>query len=73
MLASVCSGCHAADASAEALVNLQGYSAARIETLMLGYKNEPDGPSAMHRIARGYTDRQIGLIAEYLSGRLADQ
>lgn len=66
-LASVCSGCHGSDASAKAIVSLDGYSAERIRERFLAYAQEPEGPSAMHRMARGYTQQQIVMIAEFLA------
>ena len=63
-LASTCSGCHRAGGSA--IVDLQAYSAPRIEQLLLAYKQAPDGPTAMHRMARGYSDAEITLIARRL-------
>jgi sulfide dehydrogenase cytochrome subunit len=63
-LASTCSGCHRAGGSA--IVDLQAYSAPRIEQLLLAYKHSADGPTAMHRMARGYSDAEIALIARRL-------
>ncbi len=64
-LASVCSGCHG-DAPDAAIASLSGRSADEIAKAFQRYKNETDGPSAMHRMARGYSDEQIRLIAEFL-------
>jgi len=66
-LASVCSGCHGGDVASEGIVSLNGYSATRIAVLFRKYKNEAEGPTAMHRMARGYTDVQIKQIARYLA------
>ena len=66
-LASACSGCHGSDSSSKAIVSLNGYSAERIRERFLAYREEPEGPSAMHRMARGYTQQQIVMIAEYLA------
>ena len=63
-LASNCSGCHRAGGTA--IVDLQAYSAPRIEQLLLAFKQAPDGPTAMHRMARGYSDAEIALIARRL-------
>ena len=61
VLASTCSGCHRAGGSA--IVDLREYSASRIQQLLLAYKQAPDGPTAMHRMARGYSDSEIAMIA----------
>ena len=66
-LSSVCTGCHGADQSNEGIVSLQGYSALRISVLFRKYKNDPNGPTAMHRMARGYSDEEIKMIATYLA------
>ena len=60
-LASTCSGCHRAGGSA--IVDLREYSVLRIQQLLLSYKQAPDGPTAMHRMARGYSDAEIAMIA----------
>ena len=60
-LASTCSGCHRTGGSA--IVDLREYSALRIQQLLLSYKQAPDGPTAMHRMARGYSDAEIAMIA----------
>ncbi len=62
VLASVCSGCHAPGGTA--IVSLDGYSSERIKALVITYRSE--GGSAMHRMARGYTDAEIESIASYL-------
>ena len=66
-LASVCSGCHGIEVEKAGIVSLNGYSAKRISILFRGYKNDPVSTTTMHRMARGYTDEQIELIAMYLA------
>jgi cytochrome c553 len=66
LLASACSGCHGNDRDA-AIASLKGLSAGEIADAFRRYKIDKDGPSAMHRMARGYTDEQIALIADYLA------
>ena len=68
-LASVCSGCHGFDAKKQGIVSLKGYSAERLSILFRGYKNDSDSITAMHRMARGYTDEQIEQISMYLADR----
>jgi cytochrome c553 len=70
-LASTCSGCHAGQNAGTALVSLRGLAAREIEARMGSFKKEPDGPTAMHRLARGYTDAQIALIARYIASPAA--
>ena len=68
-LASVCSGCHGFDAKKQGIVSLKGYSAKRLSILFRRYKNNSDSTTAMHRMARGYTDEQIEQISMYLADR----
>ena len=68
LLASTCSGCHGNDPD-PAIASLHGRSAAEIADAFLDYKNDADGPSAMHRMAWGYTNEQIQLIADYLANQ----
>lgn len=63
-LASACSGCHRAGGTA--IPDLQLRSAAQIEQLLRAYKETADGPSAMHRMARGYSDAELAAIARRL-------
>lgn len=69
LLASVCSGCHASDGSSTAIKPLGGRSAADLSRDLLRYKNAADGASAMHRMARGYSDEQLEMIANHIAGR----
>ncbi len=69
VLSSVCTGCHTSGGSAKALVSLQDYSANLLQRKLLEYKNEADGATVMHRIARGYSEQQIVLIADYVSAQ----
>lgn len=68
-LASTCSGCHARRNAGTALVSLQRLAAPEIQTRLLSFKKSADGFTAMHRIARGYTDAQIAVIARYIASQ----
>lgn len=63
-LASACSGCHRP--GGRAIADLHGRSVLQIEQSLLAYRNAVDGPSAMHRMARGYSEREIAAIARQL-------
>lgn len=64
LLTASCSGCHAA--GGEAIASLDGIPAEELEARLLAYRNDSDGGSAMHRMARGYSVEQIALIASTL-------
>jgi cytochrome c553 len=70
-LASTCSGCHALQNAGTAIVSLQGLAAPEIQNRLLSFKKPADGFTAMHRIARGYTDAQIAVIARYIASQAA--
>ena len=66
LLTASCSGCHAAGGSPGGIVSLDGMSSDALESKLLAYRNDRDGGSAMHRMARGYTEQQIAVIAHSL-------
>ena len=64
-LALACSGCHSANSSA--VVSLDGYGADAMRAALMRYKSETDGTTVMHRLARGYSDEDIDLLAAYFA------
>ena len=65
VLASACSGCHAVSGSA--ISDLSEWSAESIAASMNAYKNDSEGMTVMHRLARGYSEDDIRQIAEFLA------
>ncbi|MAP93666.1 MAG: hypothetical protein CMK07_01830 [Ponticaulis sp.] len=65
-IAASCSGCHSSQMNS-ALPALDSYSGTDLETRFLAYRNQSEGTTVMHRIARGYTPEQIHEISVYLS------
>jgi len=65
-LAATCSGCHGTGSNGKAIVSLDGYSSDQIYAGLQHYRQDPNGVTAMHRMARGYTEEQVQLIASYL-------
>ena len=65
-LAATCSGCHGPGSNGSAIVTLDGYTSEQIYTGFQRYRQDPNGPTAMHRMARGYSAQQVQLIAEHL-------
>ena len=59
-----CSGCHGE--GGRAIVSLESLSADDIEARFLMYRSSTAAGSSMHRMARGYTEEQIRLIADYI-------
>ena len=66
LLTASCTGCHATGGSVEGISSLTGKTALQLEASLLGYRNDPDGGTAMHRMARGYSEEQIAVIAAAL-------
>jgi len=60
-LALACAGCHSAES--EAMVSLEGYGGDALTEALMRYRSEADGTSVMHRLARGYSDTDIALLA----------
>jgi cytochrome subunit of sulfide dehydrogenase len=65
--ASSCSGCHALAATVTtAIPSPQNLTAAEIEAAMLAFKSGERQATVMNRIARGFSDQEIGQIAAWL-------
>ncbi|MGE0668394.1 MAG: cytochrome c [Sphingomonadales bacterium] len=66
-LAAACSGCHLTDG--EAIAGLDARSEGELAALLTGYRSDKAGTSVMHRLARGYSEADIRLVAAYLAAR----
>lgn len=60
-LALACGGCHSA--SSDTMISLDGYGAEALREALNRYRTEADGTTVMHRLARGYSDTDIDLLA----------
>lgn len=69
LLASQCAQCHGTNGNGPGFDKLAGMSARELSNEMreMKYRNNAEG--IMDRQAHGYTDAQIQLIANYLSGQ----
>ncbi|MBL8251731.1 MAG: hypothetical protein JNK31_08695 [Candidatus Competibacter sp.] len=66
LLASQCAQCHGTNGRAVGdMDSLSGESAQEIYEELLEMKNSTDLNDIMHRQAKGYSDAQIRLIADY--------
>lgn len=66
MLASSCAACHGTGGdSPGSIPSLQGKSKKMIELALKEYKNDESEGTMMNRLAKGYSDEEITLIAEY--------
>jgi len=65
ILASPCAGCHGPEGNSPgAIPALNGKSPLFISMMMKAYKNDKRQSSVMNRIAKGYSDEEIDLIAK---------
>ncbi|MCW8955285.1 MAG: cytochrome c, partial [Gammaproteobacteria bacterium] len=69
MLANTCAGCHGTDGNSQgpATPNISGLSEQFIMDAMEAFKEGERQSTVMNRIAKGYTEKQIELLAKYFS------
>ena len=66
ILALSCSSCHGTDGKSAGIIpSINGFSAEYIETALKGFKTGARPSTVMARHAKGYTDDELKLIAEY--------
>jgi cytochrome subunit of sulfide dehydrogenase len=71
VLSLSCSSCHGTDGKSVGIIpSINGRSASYIENAMLAFKSGARYSTVMSRHAKGYSDEEIRLIAEYF-GRLS--
>jgi cytochrome subunit of sulfide dehydrogenase len=69
-LASTCASCHGTDGKSDGiLVSLAGQSAESILSKIAQFKDGSRPATIMHQIAKGYTDDQLKLIADYFAAQ----
>ena len=68
MLSFSCAGCHGPDGkSPGAIPSIHGKSAVFIKSSLLEFRSDNRASTVMGRHAKGYSDSEIELIAEYFS------
>jgi cytochrome c553 len=71
-LAATCANCHGTNGQARGDIKpLAGVSAGRIIAMLADFKSGAQPATVMHQIAKGYTDEQIRLIADYMAAQPA--
>lgn len=64
LLSNPCAGCHGPDGMSQSdIPNISGMDAAGIEMSLKAFKSEEIQGTIMSRIAKGYSDEDIALIA----------
>jgi len=72
MLAGTCANCHGTDGrSAGGMPNLAGYSRDAMVASMRAFRGGQRPATIMHQLAKGFTDEQIGLLAEHFAKQTA--
>ena len=67
-LAFNCFTCHGTDGrSPGAIKSLNTLSAAEIRDKLMAFKRDENDPTIMNRIAKGYSDDEIAIIADYIA------
>lgn len=70
MLSASCAGCHGPDGrSPGAIPNISGKDAEFIRTALQEFRSGKRASTVMGRHAKGYTDEELALIADYLASR----
>lgn len=70
LLAGTCLNCHVSDSKlATSIPVIAGKSEAVLKAQLLAYKSDlvPAGTTIMNRLAKGYSDDEIGALAAYFS------
>jgi len=70
-LAATCTACHGPEGKSASpdVVSLAGLARERIASQMQAFRNGTRPSTVMQQIAKGYSDQQIDLIADYFSRR----
>jgi cytochrome c553 len=67
-LAGTCANCHGTTGTARgAMPSLAGQSKATLVEQMKAFRDGKRPATVMHQLAKGYTDQQIELIADYFA------
>lgn len=66
--AANCANCHGTDGkSAAAIPGIAGKDKAWLEEVLKAYKQGTRPATIMHQLAKGYTDEEIAILANYFS------
>ena len=70
-LAATCANCHGTDgrSATKEVIPLAGLPKSFLLEQMKAFKEGKRPATIMHQLAKGYTDQQIELIADYFAGQ----
>ena len=71
MLSETCAGCHGTDGASggPAIPTIAGMNGEYFVELMQGYQKDEVYGTIMNRIAKGYTDEEVALMATFFAGK----
>lgn len=71
LLGDTCAGCHGTDGASTgpATPSIAGMSAAYFKDVMAQYQKDERVSTIMGRIAKGYTEEEVALMADYFAGK----
>ena len=69
LLAAACSGCHAKAATGDGFPHIYGRPAAEIREALLSFRSDEREGAVMNRIAKGYSEDEIRVLADYLAAQ----
>jgi sulfide dehydrogenase cytochrome subunit len=69
MLANSCSACHGTDGQGSGRIpRINGFSKKDMVEMMQDFRTGKEQVTIMNRHAKGYTDEEVSLIADYFAG-----
>jgi cytochrome subunit of sulfide dehydrogenase len=70
-LAATCANCHGTDgrSATKEVASLAGLPKAQIVSQMKAFKDGTRPATVMHQLAKGYSDQQIDLLADYFAAK----
>lgn len=69
LLAAACSGCHSKAQTEDGFPQIYGRPATEIREALLEFRSGKREGTVMNRIAKGYSEAEIGVLADYLSAQ----
>jgi sulfide dehydrogenase cytochrome subunit len=70
-LAATCANCHGTDGRSASpdIASLAGMPREKLAAQMKAFRDGSRPATVMHQLARGYTDRQVELLADYFAAQ----
>lgn len=69
LLAAACSGCHSKTQTIDGFPQIYGRPAAEVQEALVAFREDKREGTVMNKIAKGYSDVEIGLLSDYLAAQ----